>query len=159
MVNQWGVLCQIISLYVHTALSPLATDTTLIEKGVHSQSAVAVQFGLAALCLLPSLWFMGDNNLASLTNTSVLMYMAIAPMFLGYMLFGFGLKVIDASRATLITLIEPLVATLLAIFIVGEHFKLIGWFGMGLVSLCLLLQTTSFNFHTNFFFSNIFTSK
>jgi DME family drug/metabolite transporter len=67
--------------------------------------------------------------------------MAIIPMFLGYLLFGFGLNFIDASKATLITLIEPLVATILAIFIIGERFKVIGWVGIALVSLCLLMQT------------------
>jgi DME family drug/metabolite transporter len=67
--------------------------------------------------------------------------MAIIPMFLGYLLFGFGLNYIDASKATLITLIEPLVATVLAIVIIGEKFKVIGWAGVALVSLCLLMQT------------------
>ena len=62
-------------------------------------------------------------------------------MFLGYLLFGFGLNYIDASKATLITLIEPLVATVLAVFIIGEKFKVIGWIGVALVSLCLLIQT------------------
>jgi DME family drug/metabolite transporter len=66
--------------------------------------------------------------------------MAIIPMFLGYLLFGFGLNYIDASKATLITLIEPLVATILAVFIIGEKFKVIGWIGVALVSLCLLIQ-------------------
>lgn len=62
-------------------------------------------------------------------------------MFLGYLLFGFGLNYVDASKATLITLIEPLVATILAILIIGERFKTIGWVGVVLVSLCLLMQT------------------
>lgn len=118
----------------------------LIEKGIHSQSSVAVQFGIAALFLLPSLWFTGENIFSTITNTSVVIYMAFAPMFLGYLLFGFGLKVIAASRATLITLIEPLVATLLAIVIVGEQFKMIGWVGMGLVTMCLFLQTLPSDF-------------
>ncbi|MDO6692107.1 EamA family transporter [Aliiglaciecola sp. 3_MG-2023] len=116
----------------------------LIEKGIDSQSSMAGLFGLAALLLLPSLWFTGANLFSTVTNTSVALYMAFFPMFLGYLLFGFGLKLVDASRATLITLIEPLVATFLAVIIVGEDFKLIGWFGMGLISLCLALQTVKF---------------
>jgi len=71
----------------------------------------------------------------------VSLYMAIIPMFFGYLLFGFGLNFIEASKATLITLIEPLVATVLAVFIIGEKFKTIGWIGVALVSLCLLMQT------------------
>jgi len=113
----------------------------LIEKGVHSNSSMAGMFGCAALLLLPSLWFTGDNLFSSATNAVVSLYMAIIPMFLGYLLFGFGLNFIEASKATLITLIEPLVATVLAVLIIGEKFKVIGWVGVALISLCLLIQT------------------
>ncbi len=113
----------------------------LIESGVHSQSSMSGMFGCAALLLLPSLWFTGDNLFSSPTNISVSLYMAIIPMFLGYLLFGFGLNSVEASKATLITLIEPLVATLLAVIIIGEKFKIIGWAGGVLVSLCLVMQT------------------
>ena len=145
LLQNMGVLLGLLAGLTYAGYSWAAKH--LIEKGVHSQSSVAVQFGIAALFLLPSLWFTGENIFSTITNTSVVIYMAFAPMFLGYLLFGFGLKSIDASRATLITLIEPLVATLLAIYIVGESFKIIGWVGMGLVSLCLLLQTIPFNFN------------
>ncbi|TPH13408.1 DMT family transporter [Litorilituus lipolyticus] len=113
----------------------------LIESGVHSKSSMSGLFGCAALFLLPSLWFTGDNLFSSSTNALVSLYMAIIPMFLGYLLFSFGLIYINASKATLLTLIEPLVATLLAVFIIGERFKVIGWIGVAFVSLCLLMQT------------------
>ena len=113
----------------------------LIESGIHSKSSMSGLFGCAALLLLPSLWFTGDNLFSSSVNTSVSLYMAVIPMFLGYLLFGFGLNFIHASKATLITLIEPLVATVLSVFIIGEKFKVIGWVGVALVSLCLLMQT------------------
>jgi len=115
----------------------------LIESGVHSQSSMAGMFGCAALLLLPSLCFTGDNLFSSSTNTWVLLYMAIVPMFLGYLLFSFGLNYIDASKATLITLIEPLIATILAVFIIGERFNHIGWLGVTFVSLCLFIQTVN----------------
>ena len=113
----------------------------LIESGVHSQSSMSGLFGCAALLLLPSLFFTGDNLFSSSVNTLVSLYMAVIPTFLGYLLFGFGLNFIHASKATLITLIEPLVATVLSVFIIGEKFKVIGWVGVALVSLCLLMQT------------------
>lgn len=116
----------------------------LIESGVHPQSSMSGMFGCAALLLLPSLWFTGEHLFSSSTNTLVSLYMAIVPMYLGYLLFAFGLKLIDASRATLITLIEPLIATVLAVSIIGERFKTVGWFGATLVSLCLLMQTLKF---------------
>jgi len=113
----------------------------LIGKDVHSRSAMSALFGGAALLLLPSLYFTGDNLFANVTNASLTFYMAVVPMFGGYLLFAYGLNFIEASKATLITLIEPLIATLLAVFIVGEAFSIIGWSGACLVFICLLMQT------------------
>lgn len=116
----------------------------LIEKGAHSQSALSGMFGCAALLLLPSLLFTGSHVFSSVANALISLYMAIVPMYLGYLLFAFGLKRIDASKATLITLIEPLIAAVLAVLIIGEYFEPVGWLGMVLVSLCLLIQTWTF---------------
>ncbi len=113
----------------------------LINTGANSKSAMAGLFGCAALVLLPSLAITGQNLFANITHTSVSLYMAIVPMFLGYLLFGYGLRTTEASKATLITLIEPLVATLFAIFLIGEVFKPVGWVGMTLVCLCLFIQS------------------
>ncbi|MHC6646084.1 DMT family transporter [Alteromonas sp. HB246098] len=117
-----------------------------IDTGANSKSAMAGLFGCAALVLLPSLWFTGQNLFANAIHTSVSLYMAVVPMFLGYLLFGYGLRTTEASKATLITLIEPLVATLFAIFLIGEVFKPVGWVGMTLVCLCLLIQSIKFPF-------------
>ncbi|MDC2887632.1 DMT family transporter [Psychrosphaera algicola] len=129
----------------------------LIETGAKSQSAMSGLFGLASLVLLPSLWFTGDNLFASATNISVALYMAIIPMFLGYVLFGYGLTFIDASKATLITLIEPLVATILAVSILGEQFNAIGWIGALLVTLCLLMQTLKTKKHQTLNAQNLYS--
>ena len=67
--------------------------------------------------------------------------MAVVPMFLGYLMFGYGLKQVKASTATLLTMLEPIVATLLAVVILDETFVFVGWLGMGLILICLLLQT------------------
>jgi DME family drug/metabolite transporter len=136
--QSFGILLGCISGLTYASYSWAARR--LIERGVHSQSSMSGLFGCAALLLLPSLWFTGENLFSSSTNILVSCYMAIIPMFVGYLLFGFGLKFIDASKATLITLIEPLIATVLAVFIIGEKFKTIGWFGVALVSLCLFMQ-------------------
>ncbi|MCC2616529.1 EamA family transporter [Aestuariibacter halophilus] len=135
----WGVLLGLLAALTYASYAWAARG--LIHRGVSSQSAMASMFGLAAVVLLPSLAWTGDTLLASANNAAVAVYMAIVPMFLGYVLFGLGLRVVEASQATLITLIEPLVATVLAIVVVGEGFKTVGWLGMALVFVCLVLQT------------------
>jgi len=115
----------------------------LIDQDIHSKSAMASMFGLAALLLLPSLLFTGDNLFASTSYSLIALYMAIIPMFLGYVLFGYGLNYVAASHATLLTLLEPALATVMAVLIVGEKFSAIGWFGIGLILLCLVIQMTN----------------
>lgn len=115
----------------------------LINRDIHSKSAMSGMFGLAALILLPTLLVTGDNLFASTSNSLVALYMAIIPMFLGYVLFGYGLNYVEASQATLLTLLEPALATVMAVFIVGEKFSTIGWVGFVLILLCLLIQMTN----------------
>ncbi|MCE0495689.1 DMT family transporter [Vibrio salinus] len=112
----------------------------MIEKGASSKSAMAGMFGLAALLLLPSLIFTGENVFSDKIHVTVLLYMAIVPMFLGYLCFGYALKRINASQATLITLLEPAIATLLAVYFVGEKFAPIGWCGLLLIIVSLVFQ-------------------
>lgn len=135
----WGIVLGLIAGLMYAGYSFAAKY--FINNGVNSKSAMASLFGAASLLLLPSLLSTGDQLFTSPTNAAVSVYMAIIPMFLGYMLFGYGLKTVEASRATLITLIEPLVATLFAILLIGETFKLIGWLGMFFVCVCLFIQT------------------
>ena len=134
----WGVVVGLLAGFTYAAYSWVARQ--MIELHIHSKAAMASQFGIAAVILLPSLFFTGDNLFANSINTSVAVYMATVPMFIGYLLFGYGLNHVTASSATLITLLEPAVATLFAIVIVGERFMLIGWLGMLFIGLCLLLQ-------------------
>ncbi|WP_339900839.1 DMT family transporter [Paraglaciecola polaris] len=115
---------------------------TMIDKGVQSQAAMGSIFGLGAMVLLPSLLFSGDNLFASSTNTIVVFYMAVIPMALGYFAFGYGLRHIKASSASLLTLLEPVVAAILAVLVVGEVISPVGWFGITLILLCLWGQTS-----------------
>nr|WP_224054554.1 EamA family transporter [Moraxella osloensis] len=136
--QKWGILLGLVAGLTYATYSWSARQ--MIETGVDAKSAMASLFGLSAIVLLPSLLFTGDNLFLDGKHIAVALYMAIAPMFIGYLLFGQALKVIEASQATLITLLEPIVATILAVIVVGEVFSPIGWLGMLLMIICLLLQ-------------------
>lgn len=133
-----GVLLGLVAGLTYATYSWTARQ--MIENGVNSKSAMASMFGLSAILLLPSLLLTGGNLFLDAKHISVALYLAIAPMFFGYLLFGQALRVIEASKATLITLLEPIVATILAIIIIGETFSPIGWLGMSFMIICLLLQ-------------------
>lgn len=58
-----------------------------------------------------------------------------------YVCYGHGLARIPASMATSITLLEPVIAALLAILLFGERLPPLGWPGVGLMVACLGIIT------------------
>lgn len=100
---------------------------TMIDRGVKSQAAMGSTFGFGAILLLPTLFLTGDSMFSSPTNIMVLGYMALIPMGVGYIAYGFGLRFVTASSANLLTMFEPVIAAVLAVVIVGESIPSIGW--------------------------------
>ena len=137
--NNVGILLGLVAAFTYAMYSWIARR--LIDRGIASRAAMGSMFGLGALLLMPVLFVTGAPLLASVNNFSVGLYMAVVPMFIAYLLFGRGLTVVRASLATTITLLEPVVAALLAVMVVGEKLSLTGWFGIGLISACLLIAT------------------
>ena len=115
----------------------------LMLKGVNTKAAMGATFGCGGLLLIPVMLITGSAFVTSWNNMAVGFYMALIPMFLGYRCYGFGLSKISASMATTITLLEPVIAAILAMLIVGECLSLIGWIGMLLIFICLIMVTLS----------------
>lgn len=113
----------------------------LIDKGVQSQATLGSIFTLGAMILLPSLIFTGDNLFSTVETALIAIYMAIIPMCIGYIAFGYGLRFVSVTSANLLTLFEPVIAALFAVTIVGEFIPMSGWFGIVLIMLCLIMQT------------------
>lgn len=111
----------------------------LMCKGISSKAAMGSIFGAGGLLLMPVLLLTGGALLTSWDNALVGAYMAVIPMFTGYVLFGYALARISVSTATTITLTEPVIAALLAVVIVGENLSLLGWLGALLVISCLVI--------------------
>jgi DME family drug/metabolite transporter len=120
------------------------TARRMMLQGVRSSVAMGVTFGLGGLLLMPVLVATGGPFLASWSNAAVGIYMAAVPVFLGYLCFGYGLARVKASIATTITLIEPVIAAMLAVIIVGERLPALGWIGVALVIGCLAIITVPF---------------
>ena len=111
----------------------------LMCKGISSKAAMGSIFGAGGLLLMPVLLLTGGALLTSWNNALVGAYMAVIPMFTGYVLFGYALARISVSTATTITLTEPVIAALLAVVIVGENLSPLGWLGALLVISCLVI--------------------
>lgn len=113
----------------------------LMRAGVPSRASMGAVFGVGGVLLLPVLLLTGAPLVASWSNAAVGVYMALVPMFTGYVLFGWGLAHISASTATVLTLLEPAVAAVLAVVVVGERLPAAGWAGVALVVACLAVLT------------------
>ncbi|MFU1477353.1 DMT family transporter [Roseovarius sp. C7] len=117
------------------------TARRMMQRGISARATMGATFGLGGLLLMPVLALTGAAFLDSWGNAGVGIYMAVVPMFLGYLAFGYGLARVAASLATTLTLFEPVVAALLAVAVVGERLDPVGWAGVALVVLCLLWLT------------------
>ncbi|MBD9528489.1 MULTISPECIES: DMT family transporter [Paracoccus] len=117
------------------------TARGVMLRGIRSKVAMGATFGIGGLLLMPVLIATGGPFLQSWNNAAVGIYMALVPMFLGYLAFGYGLARIPASTATTVTLTEPVVAAVFAILIVGERLSAMGWLGVTLIVSCLIVIT------------------
>jgi drug/metabolite transporter, DME family len=113
----------------------------LIGRGLPPRAAMGAVFGLGGLVLLPVLLATG-SALASWPNAAVGAYMAVVPMFTGYLMFGWALARVPASTATTLSLLEPAIATILAVAVVGERLPAAGWAGLTLIAACLITIAT-----------------
>lgn len=111
----------------------------LMDEGVPRAAAMGAVFGGGGLLLMPVLAVTGAPLLATPQDLAVGVYMALVPMFLGYLLFGYGLTTVSASTATTVTLTEPAVAAVLAVLVVGERLTAVGWVGLGVIAVVLVV--------------------
>ena len=104
-----------------------------IRTGQSSRGVMGGMFGLGAVALLPVLLVLGAPLLQSSQTIGIAAYLALGPMFVAYLLFGIGMRTLSSSTATTITLLEPFVATILAVVVVGERLEVLGWIGLILI--------------------------
>jgi DME family drug/metabolite transporter len=73
------------------------------------------------------------------TGLVVLAYLALLPMAIAYLLFGYGLQGLAASTATTLALAEPVVATTLAAVVLDERLSPTSWLGLVLILFGLVI--------------------
>jgi drug/metabolite transporter, DME family len=108
-------------------------------KKYHTFTVTFYTFLIAAITLLPltGIWYKGSL----LLNTDILFYglgLGIFPTVIAYLLYTKGLEKIDSSRASIIATVEPLVATLLSVFLYNESFGVIQFLGSVLILVSIL---------------------
>jgi len=114
-----------------------------IQAGQPSRGMMGAMFGVGAVLLLPVLIVTGAPLLQSWSTVAIAGYLAVGPMLVAYLLFGIALRTVRSSSATTIALLEPVVATVLAVLVVGERLEAVGWIGLALVLAGLAILVTA----------------
>lgn len=135
----YGILLGLVSGLLYALYSWVARR--LMQAGVPPRAAMGSIFGVGGTLLLPVLALTGAPLLASTTNIAVGIYMALVPVLVAYVLFAYGLARVSATMATTLSLLEPVIAAVLAVAIVGERLPAEGWVGIGLIVGSLFILT------------------
>ncbi|MBG6054352.1 DME family drug/metabolite transporter [Salinibacterium sp. CAN_S4] len=119
------------------------SSSRAIRAGAGSGAAMGGMFGVGAVALAPVLLVLGGPLLHSTETVGIAAYLALGPMFTAYVFFGIAMRTLRSSTATSITLLEPFVATLLAVVVVGERLLPIGWLGLAVVLASVVALATA----------------
>ncbi|HEY8718321.1 DMT family transporter [Pengzhenrongella sp.] len=113
----------------------------MMRRGLPARPVMGATFGLGGVLLMPVLLLTGAPIVESGRNLAIVAYLAVVPMFVGYVLFGRGLAVVSASTATTLSLLEPAVAAVIAVVVLHDGLPALGWVGMGILLASLVLLT------------------
>ena len=93
----------------------------LIESGHSPRAVIGAMFGGASPILLLVPAVTGAGLFASAAQVALVGYLVLGPMVLAYVAFSVALKTLRSSTVASVALLEPVVAGLLAIVLVGER--------------------------------------
>lgn len=134
-----GVLLALVAGVAYALYS--VAGSRVIAAGANFRGSMGAVFGAGSIPLLVVLSFTGAPLIAEWENLSRGIYLALGPLVLAYLLFGYALTRASASLVTLVTLLEPVFATILAVIVLGEVLPPIGWIGIVLLVLGVAVAT------------------
>lgn len=99
----------------------------LTRAGAAPSAVLAAAFTVGAVLLLPAVigttWWLTPSGFAEV------LWLGLVTTTAGYLLFGIGLRILQPGHIATLTLLEPAVATLLAVVVLGEPLGTLGWLG------------------------------
>jgi len=114
---------------------------TILSSGVASELAMARVFGIASIMLAPTLFFVNLKWLTQRDAIVMVLWLGIVTLALAYWSYATGLRHLKPSQTTMITLVEPVVATLLGAIVLSERPTVLAWCGIFVVIASLLADS------------------
>lgn len=128
-----GILCALGAGACYAVYTVLGVRLT--RDGHPSSSVLASSFAIGAVLLLPfavtSSWWVSGRGVIEV------LWLGIATTTVAYLLFGLGLRSLQPGHIATLNLLEPVVATVLAVLVLGESLGGLGWVGVVLVLVAL----------------------
>ncbi|WP_316575219.1 DMT family transporter [Nocardia canadensis] len=132
-----------LALVAATAFAAVTLVTARPVPGLDAVTATGYGFlGGAALLACPA----ATTGLAispAPANLLAVTVLGLVPTAVAYGLFFHGLPAAGASTAAILTLLEPLTATLLAVVLLGERSTPVAWTGAALLAVALVVTATA----------------
>ena len=126
-----GVLSALIAGLSYAVYTECAS--VLIDQKIDSTAVMGVLFLGAGILTSPFLLIRPVSWLATQRGFVIIVYLGIVTLSFAYIAFGKGLKNLVPTTVVMLTLLEPVVATALAYFVLHEKVSGPAWFGMLLV--------------------------
>ncbi|MEI8392620.1 MAG: EamA family transporter [Actinomycetes bacterium] len=132
-----GIMCAAIAGCAYAMYTESAS--VLIKRKAHPTASLGAMFFIAGLATAPFLFF---HRLAWI-NTSrgilVILYLSLITLTCAYIAFGKALVSLNPMTVVMLTTLEPIVASVLAVLILNEDFPIASWVGAALVLIGLLM--------------------
>lgn len=102
------------------------------REGEQPTNVLAASFAVSGALLIP-VFIMSGTWWMSWSSLLLILWLGLATTTLAYVLFGMGLRALQPGHIATLNLAEPLFATLLGVFVLGESLGSLGVLGCALV--------------------------
>ncbi|MCH0566785.1 MULTISPECIES: DMT family transporter [unclassified Streptomyces] len=121
-VRPWGVLLALVSAAGYSTMT-LLTRRWGRAGGADASATTVSAFAVSSLCLLPFALAQGlvPHTVDPVRTVVLLAYIAAVPTALAYALYFAGAAVVRAATVSVIMLLEPVAAAVLAVAVLGEQ--------------------------------------
>ena len=126
-----GVLAALVAGLSYAAYTESAA--ILIGRELNSTAVMAALFSGAGIVTSPFLFFRPVAWISTSRGVVMIAFLGLMTLTLAYVAFGKGLQKLVPTTVVMLTLLEPVVATLLAYLVLHENVSGQSWLGMSLV--------------------------
>lgn len=131
IVDGVGVLFAVVAGTMYAVYAE--AGSVLIERGVQSTASMAGIFVGGAVITLPVLVVADVGWVTSPDGVAMIVYQGVITLAVAYVAFGWGLRHLAPSVVVMLTVLEPAVASVLAVVVLDETIGTTSWIGAALI--------------------------